>query len=77
MDDVAYVGALRGTRLWQVPLTGGVAGLPVALLEGTLGRLRTVVAAPDGGGLWITTSNTDGRGSPRQEDDRVVRVALT
>jgi glucose/arabinose dehydrogenase len=76
VDDVAYIGALRGTRLWQVPLTGGVAGRPVALLDGDLGRLRTVVAAPDGGGLWVTTSNTDGRGSPRQGDDRVVRVAL-
>ena len=77
VDDVAYMGALRGVRLWQVPLNGGVAGPPVALLEGTLGRLRTVVVAPDGGGLWITTSNTDGRGSPRQGDDHVVRVALT
>src|SRR4051794_25264116 len=76
VDDVAYVGALRGTRLWQVPLTGGVAGRPVALLDGALGRLRTVVAAPDGAALWLTTSNTDGRGSPREGDDRVVRVAL-
>jgi glucose/arabinose dehydrogenase len=77
VDDVAYIGALRGTRLWQVPLTAGVAGRPVALLDGALGRVRTVVVPPDGGGLWLTTSNTDGRGSPREGDDRVVRVALT
>jgi glucose/arabinose dehydrogenase len=76
VDDVAYVGALRGQRLWQVPLAGGVAGRPVAALDGSLGRIRTVALAPDGGALWLTTSNTDGRGSPRDGDDRVVRVGL-
>lgn len=70
-----HVADLRGLaeRLWRVPLDGGRAGEPVAHLEGTLGRLRTVVAAPDGS-LWLATSNTDGRGAPRDGDDRVVRV---
>jgi glucose/arabinose dehydrogenase len=77
VDDVAYVAGLRGRRLWQVPLAGGTAGRPVATLDGDLGRLRTVEAAPDGGGLWVTTSNTDGRGSAQDGDDRVVRVPLT
>ena len=43
------------------------------LLEGELGRLRTVVEAPDGA-LYVLTSNRDGRGGPRQGDDRIVRV---
>ncbi len=68
-----YVAALRGRRLWSVPLDGaGGAGTPVALLQGTYGRLRTVERAPDGS-LWITTSNRDGRGTPSAEDDRVIR----
>jgi glucose/arabinose dehydrogenase len=75
VGDVAYLGALRGQRLWQVPLVGGAAGRPVAALEGTLGRLRTVQRDPDGG-LWVTTSNTDGRGSPRDDDDRIVRISI-
>jgi glucose/arabinose dehydrogenase len=75
VGDVAYVGALRGQRLWQVPLTGGAAGHPVAALEGALGRIRTVQRDPDGG-LWVTTSNTDGRGSPRDGDDRIVRISI-
>jgi len=68
-----YVAALRGQRLWSVPLTSaGGAGTPTALLQGRYGRLRTVARAPDGA-LWITTSNRDGRGSPVAADDRVIR----
>jgi glucose/arabinose dehydrogenase len=68
-----YVGALRGERLWRIPLRGASVGRPRSLLSGRFGRLRTVVAAP-GGGLWVTTSNRDGRGSPNSGDDRIVRV---
>ncbi|HEX8767506.1 MAG TPA: PQQ-dependent sugar dehydrogenase [Jatrophihabitans sp.] len=70
--NTAYVAALRGERLWTVPLTGSAAGQPRAELQGRYGRLRTVVIAPDGA-LWITTSNTDGRGDPRDGDDRILR----
>ncbi|MEA2323364.1 MAG: hypothetical protein QOD81_3214, partial [Solirubrobacteraceae bacterium] len=68
-----YVGALRGERLWRVPLDGARAGEPEPMLEGDYGRLRTVVRAPDGA-LWVTTSNRDGRGSPAEDDDRILRV---
>ena len=69
LDDVAYVASLRGEVLWQVPLSGTKAGTPIALRLGDRGRLRTVAVAPDGA-LWLITSNTDGRGSPRSGDDR-------
>lgn len=73
VGSTLYVAALRGERLWRVPLRGGRAGRPRALLAGRYGRLRTVVAAP-GGGLWVATSNRDGRGAPRAGDDRIVRI---
>ena len=44
----SYVGALRGQRLWRVPLSDGEAGEPEALLQDDYGRLRNVVAGPDG-----------------------------
>ncbi len=74
VGDDLYVAALRGERLWRVPLDGERAGTPVAELDGELGRLRTVAVAPDGA-LWVATSNRDGRGSPEPGDDRIVRVS--
>jgi glucose/arabinose dehydrogenase len=50
-------------------------GEPVAALTGEQGRLRDVVAAPDGS-LWVLTNNTDGRGQPRPEDDVLLRVPI-
>jgi len=75
--NTAYVAGLRGQRLWALPLDGeGGVGTPSALLQGTYGRLRTVQVAPDGS-LWLTTSNTDGRGAPSTDDDRILRFRLS
>ncbi len=74
--DRAFVAALRGERLWQVPLQGGSAGRPRAFFIEELGRLRSVAVAPDGS-LWMGTSNTDGRGDPARGDDRLVRVVIS
>lgn len=71
-----YVGALRGERLWVVPLDGASAGQPRARYRGTYGRIRTVVLEPAGAALWLTTSNCDGRGTCGTDKDRVLRVPL-
>ncbi|MEU8247952.1 PQQ-dependent sugar dehydrogenase [Nonomuraea sp. NPDC048916] len=70
-----WMGALRGERLWQIPLDpNGSPGTPVAHFTGTYGRLRGVAVSPDGT-LWVSTSNKDGRGSVRDGDDRILSVA--
>jgi len=68
-----WVACLRGQRLYRIPVGGdGSLADPAPLFVGQYGRLRTIVAAPDGG-LWFTTSNRDGRGSPRDGDDQILQ----
>jgi glucose/arabinose dehydrogenase len=74
VDNVVYMAALRGERLWRIPLTANGTGVPKATLVGTYGRLRAVVPAPDGG-LWLLTNNT-ARGTPRPGDDKLVEIAV-
>lgn len=71
-----WMAGLRGERLWRIPLDGEKQlAKPQAFLEGDYGRLRTVVS--DGSdGLWLVTSNTDGRGSPEDTDDRILKLKV-
>ncbi|WP_236048366.1 PQQ-dependent sugar dehydrogenase [Paractinoplanes ovalisporus] len=69
-----YVAGLTGQRLITIPLLDGRLGEPAQHLQGVYGRLRTVEVAPDGA-LWLTTSNRQGRGGPREGDDRIIRFA--
>ncbi|MDA2806439.1 PQQ-dependent sugar dehydrogenase [Nocardiopsis suaedae] len=74
-----WVAALRGERLWRLPLTGDPedpVGEPEALFTGEFGRIRDVAAEPGGGAVWIATSNRDGRGDPAADDDRIIRIPL-
>ena len=73
LGEDLWVAALRGKRLWRVPLDRAA---PQALLVGAFGRLRAAAAAPDGS-LWLLTSNRDGRGDPTRSDDRIVRLPPT
>jgi glucose/arabinose dehydrogenase len=77
LDRLVVTACLTGERLWLVETTGTgtVLGRPRPMLVGEYGRLRTVIAAPDGS-LWITTSNTDGNGKPRPDDDRIIRLVF-
>ena len=69
-----WMAGLRGERLWQIPLDGTDAGDPRAHFRGDYGRLRTVEVAMDGNSLLLSNSNTDGRGDPTGDDDRLFRI---
>lgn len=64
---------LRGQQLRRLVFDGEEVIENEALFEGEFGRLRTVVEGPDGA-LYVLTNNTDGRGEPREGDDRILRI---
>lgn len=71
--ETFFLAALRGQRLWAI-----YPGSPpdaVDWFTGEFGRLRDAVAGPDGS-LWVLTNNTDGRGSPKPGDDKLLQVRL-
>ena len=75
IDGTLFLAALRGQRVWALyPLPGGQLDA-VAWFTGEFGRIRDVVPAADGS-LWFVTNNTDGRGEPREGDDRLLQVRL-
>jgi aldose sugar dehydrogenase len=71
-----FFGAVRGQHLHRVVLAPpdfATVQSHEALLQGTFGRIREVVAGPDGA-LYFTTSNRDGRAQPGPNDDQVLRI---
>ncbi|MQS14991.1 PQQ-dependent sugar dehydrogenase [Streptomyces kaniharaensis] len=75
-DGALWMAALRGTRLWRIPVSGDhLAGRPQDYLVNAYGRLRTVVTDRDGT-LLLVTNNTDGRGDLRPGDDRILRFTV-
>nr|WP_216853142.1 PQQ-dependent sugar dehydrogenase [Phytoactinopolyspora halotolerans] len=75
VEQTLFMAALRGQRLWRIPIPGGEAGEPTEHLD-DYGRLRHAAVAPDGT-LWVLTNNTDGRTDPREGDDRILRLTLS
>lgn len=70
-DGSIWIANLRGERLRQVPLNDLTAS--TEHWQGEQGRLRDVAVTPEGS-LWAVTNNTDGRGAPGPDDDRILRV---
>ncbi|KSZ60177.1 glucose sorbosone dehydrogenase [Rhodococcus pyridinivorans KG-16] len=79
-DGSLWMAGLRGERLWRIDIPDtdvqDTAVTATDFFVGEYGRLRTVVATPDGS-LWLTTSNRDGRGSPADDDDRILRIEIS
>lgn len=70
-----FFGALRGEGLARVLFSDEDPRAVVTLekIVSDVGRVRTVVAGPDGY-LYFSTSNRDGRGDPLAGDDHIYRI---
>lgn len=75
IDGTFFLAALRGERVWALYPTSDGGLSPVEWFAGQFGRIRDVVPAADGS-LWFVTNNTDGRGAPGPDDDRIMSVRL-
>ncbi|WP_076708929.1 PQQ-dependent sugar dehydrogenase [Microbacterium oleivorans] len=73
VDDTILIANLRGRVLRAVPVADPSSS--TELYAGEYGRLRDVTVGPDGT-VFVLTNNTDGRGSPRTGDDRIVSLAV-
>ena len=67
------VACLRGMQLRRISFAGTSVQSDKVMYRGRYGRLRDVVEGPDGA-IYLLTNNTDGRGSPRRGDDRIIRI---
>jgi glucose/arabinose dehydrogenase len=67
--------SLGGRTLWRIKLSadGKSVTETAPILAATYGRLRDVLVLPDGS-MLIATSNRDGRGSPSDADDRILKL---
>lgn len=75
-DGAIYMAALRGERLWRIPVDGTNAGTPKAYYTNDYGRLRTVESVPGKKSLWLTTTNADNNGDGGPGSDKVFQIDL-
>lgn len=72
-DGSLFFGGLRGEALYEAVLNGTEVVELKEHFKGQFGRIRSVVLGPDGL-FYLTTSNRDGRGSPSEGDDKIIRI---
>ena len=71
--DKYFIATLRGSHLHMIDFEGTRISSHQELFAGDFGRLRDVAVGPDGL-LYLLTSNRDGRGDPRENDDRILVI---
>lgn len=72
MNGSVFFGGLRGEALFEYDISGN---LLKKYFEKDFGRIREVFAGPDGF-LYFTTSNRDGRGDLKNNDDKLVKIKM-
>lgn len=72
-DGSLFFAGLRGQSLYEAKIQDDGSLELVAHFRSDYGRLRAVTLGPDDY-LYLTTSNTDGRGGVNEGDDKVIRV---
>ena len=69
-DNFLYFSGLRSNEIFKLDLGNGEIKTYFA---NQFGRIRTINIGPDGN-FYILTNNTDGRGTPKDGDDRLIKI---
>lgn len=75
-DGSFFFAGLRGERLYEARIVDGEINALTGHFASDYGRLRAVTLGPDAEYLYLTTSNTDGRGEERVGDDKLIRIPV-
>jgi len=70
-DDSLYIAALRGNAVLKMDL----ADQTIEPIVSDVGRIRDVIV--DGDYLYFISNNTDGRGNPSEDDDKLYRIGIS
>jgi len=76
VNDKLFFTGLRGESLYSATINGDKLTNFTKNFEGEFGRLRALVIDPSGKWLYISTSNRDGRGTVKQNDDKIIKIKL-
>lgn len=72
-DNSLFFSGLRGEALYEAKILADNKLKLVTHFKEEYGRIRAVALGPDNY-LYITTSNTDGRGQKKYGDDKIIRI---
>lgn len=76
VNDVIFFTGLRGESLYSAKISGGNLTNFTKHFTGEFGRLRALVLDPTKKWLYLTTSNTDGRGDVLENDDKIIKINI-
>jgi glucose/arabinose dehydrogenase len=71
-----FFTGLRGESIYEAKIAeNGKITAVISHFRGAFGRLRAIQIGQDGF-IYVTTSNTDGRGQIRNRDDKIIKIDL-
>lgn len=74
LNNKLFFTGLRGNAIFEVNLNGKEVNLNKAHFKENYGRIRFIKIGPDGL-IYFGTNNRDGRGQPKDGDDKIIRLS--
>ena len=72
-DGSIFFTGLRGSAIYEARLDGEEVDDFLVHFKEDFGRMRAIRQGPDGI-FYLLTNNTDGRGTPREGDDKIIKI---